>query len=453
MQLPLKSPTSVLSPLAEAWLLRLIVILFVVFALLPYGISWDYTGTSSLTMEGSLAVKLEWGSLFAVSGFLLYQYPALAIRNLKALNPFLILILLWCLGSFIWSPMPGVTFKRAIQLYGFVAIGLALQISDHPVRLIVSSMLYTLMVMLAASFVMGIVNPTIGIDYELGGAWRGILSQKNELGQVAAMSILLWQVLACISKVNVRIMAVSLIFAFLMLVLSKSSTSMIVTITTSSIFHLLRKPRIDSEYAVTRVLLSLLCLILVALFVFFMQESRLPTSAEVTAPIAGLFGKASDLTGRTDIWELVWLEIRRHWAMGLGYGAFWLGPDSLSQYVIDALHWIPLQSHNGYLDILNEQGLVGLTLTVLVILYHAYSLLLMRRTDQTQAAFWTAMLLVIVVTNFTESSLFRGFGFLNVFFFIAMCTVTSHNRAQRDKAIQDFRNLRPVRKPGFSTQR
>lgn len=453
MQLPLKSSTSVLSPIAEAWLLRLIVILFVVFALLPYGISWDYTGASSLTMEGSLAVKLEWGSLFAVSGFLLYQYPAQTIRNLKALNPFLILILLWCLGSFLWSPMPGVTLKRAIQLYGFVAIGLALQISPHPVRLIISSMLYTLMVMLAASFVMGVVNPAIGIDYELGGAWRGILSQKNELGQVAAMAILLWQVLACITKVNVRVMAFSLIFAFLMLVLSKSSTSMIVTITTSSIFHLLRKPRIDSEYAITRVLLGILCVTLIALFVFFMQESRLPTSAEVTAPIAGLFGKASDLTGRTDIWELVWLEIRRHWVIGLGYGSFWLGPDSLSQYVIDALHWIPLQSHNGYLDILNEQGLVGLTLTVLVILFHAYSLIKMRRTDQTQAAFWTAMLLIIVVTNFTESSLFRGFGFLNVFFFIAMCTVTSHNRAQRDKAIQDFSNFCPARKPGFSTQR
>ena len=453
MQFPMNSESSANLSFAGTWLLRIIVVLFVIFSLLPYGISWDYTGKSSLTMEGSLTVKLEWGSLFALSAGMLYFHPKQAILNLKALNPFLVMILLWCLASSAWSPMAAVTFKRAIQLYGFVAISLALQLSSHPVRLIVENMLYTLMVLLVGSFVVTVINPSIGIDYELGGAWRGILSQKNELGQVAAMSILLWQVLACITVVNYRIMTFSLLFSFLMLVLSKSSTSMIVMISTSSIFHILRKRHISSEYAITRILFGLICLLTLGLFVFFLQESRLPTSAEITAPIAGIFGKASDLTGRTDIWELVWLEIRRHWITGLGYGSFWLGPDSLSQYVIDALHWIPLQSHNGYLDILNEQGLVGITLTVLAILFHSYGLFVMHRSDQTQAAFWTAMLIIIVVTNFTESSLLRGFSFLNVFFFIALCTVTSYNRVQRDKHHQAFSKERPSASPGLSTHR
>jgi O-antigen ligase len=146
-----------------------------------------------------------------------------------------------------------------------------------------------------------------------------------------------------------------------------------------------------------------------------MQESRFPTWPEISAPIAGIFGKGSDLTGRTDIWDLVWLEIERHWVLGLGYGAFWLGPDSLSQFVIDALNWIPLQSHNGYLDILNEQGLTGLALCILTLLVQVRMLVLLSHKDRTQAAFWSAMLLVVVVTNFTESSLFRGFGFQNVF--------------------------------------
>jgi O-antigen ligase len=119
-----------------------------------------------------------------------------------------------------------------------------------------------------------------------------------------------------------------------------------------------------------------------------MQESRFPTWPEISAPIAGIFGKGSDLTGRTDIWDLVWLEIERHWVLGLGYGAFWLGPDSLSQFVIDALNWIPLQSHNGYLDILNEQGLTGLALCILTLLVQVRMLVLLSHKDRIQAAFW-----------------------------------------------------------------
>ena len=412
----------------EILLIRAMVVLFAVFSLLPYGISWDYVGTSSLTMEGSLTTKLEWGSLFLVALFVISKHLPEVLKDLRALNPFLVLVLIWCVLSSIWSPLPAVTFKRAIQLYGIVLIGLSIQLAPRPLHLIVNCLIYTLMSMLALSLVMAVAVPSIGIDYELGGAWRGALSQKNELGQVAAMSILLWQVKACLEKVDFKLLLFVILFSFFMLVMSKSSTSMIITLSTSAIFHLLRKRRLSSDYSITRVLLSLLCVCLVAVYIFYMQESRFPTWPEISAPIAGIFGKGSDLTGRTDIWDLVWLEIERHWVLGLGYGAFWLGPDSLSQFVIDALNWIPLQSHNGYLDILNEQGLTGLALCILTLLVQVRMLVLLSHKDRTQAAFWSAMLLVVVVTNFTESSLFRGFGFQNVFFIFALVAVTSSTR-------------------------
>ena len=412
----------------EILLIRAMVVLFAVFSLLPYGISWDYAGTSALTMEGSLTTKLEWGSLFLVALFVLSKHLPEVLKDLRALNPFLVLVLIWCVLSSIWSPLPAVTFKRAIQLYGIVLIGLSIQLAPRPLHLIVNCLIYTLMSMLALSLVMAVAVPSIGIDYELGGAWRGALSQKNELGQVAAMSILLWQVKACLEKVDFKLLLFVILLSFFMLVMSKSSTSMIITLSTSAIFHLLRKRRLSSDYSITRVLLSLLCVCLVAVYIFNMQESRFPTRPEISAPIAGIFGKGSDLTGRTDIWDLVWLEIERHWVLGLGYGAFWLGPDSLSQFVIDALNWIPLQSHNGYLDILNEQGLTGLALCILTLLVQVRMLVLLSHKDRTQAAFWSAMLLVVVVTNFTESSLFRGFGFQNVFFIFALVAVTSSTR-------------------------
>lgn len=412
----------------ETNIIKLMIVLFVVFSLLPYGLSWDYTGSSAVTMEGSLSTKLQWGSLFFLATIILYRHLPETLKDIRAMNPFLALVLIWCLASSLWSPLSATTFKRAIQLYGLVMIGFSIQLAARPLQLIVNYVLYTLTGMLILSFFMAVAVPGIGIDYELGGAWRGALSQKNELGQVAALSILLWQIKSCTETVGIRNLALGLLFSFFMLVMSKSSTSMIITLLTTGMFHLLRKRHISSFYSLTRASLVVLCLLTMAVYVFFMQESRMPSWQEAASPIASLFGKGTDLTGRTDIWQLVWLEINKHYLIGLGYGAFWLGPDSLSQFVIDALHWIPLQSHNGYLDILNEQGLIGLVLAILTLVTQLWLLVMLSRLDRQQAAFWSAMLAVVVITNFTESSLFRGFVFQNVFFIFSLIAVSCSTR-------------------------
>jgi hypothetical protein len=44
---------------------------------------------------------------------------------------------------------------------------------------------------------------------------RGVAhSHKNELGQVAAMSILLWQVKACLEKVDFKLLLFVILFSF-----------------------------------------------------------------------------------------------------------------------------------------------------------------------------------------------------------------------------------------------
>ncbi|MCU6433262.1 O-antigen ligase family protein [Undibacterium sp. Jales W-56] len=414
--------------------IRLMVVCFVLFSLLPYGISWDYPSTSNANMEGSLNTKLEWGSLFLISAILLIRHLPLTLRYLRVINPFLLLLILWCLASSFWSPLPATTFKKAMQLLGLVMIALSIQLSSRPLDLFINDLKYTLTVILIASFFVAIAIPSIGVDVELGRAWRGILSQKNELGQAAAFCILLWQVSAFDGSTSSRSMLLAILFSFFVLIMSKSSTSLAITFLSSGLFHLLRKPRIASAYSMTRASLTIGIVILLMAFAFYMFESRLPTYSEISAPIAGLFGKGSDLTGRTDIWQLVELEIARHQWIGLGYGVFWLGPGSLSQYVIDALFWVPLQSHNGYLDILNEQGLIGLGLAILVLCKQLQQLFLMNYVDRLQTAFWGTILMIVVVTNFTESSLFRGFGFQNVFFIFSLVTVTSSLQRLKENA-------------------
>ncbi len=409
----------------DLWGMRLIIIGFVVFSLMPYGLSWDYEGMSNLTSEGSIITKLETGSLFLIAIILLYRNLAAVLPHLRHINPFLVLSLIWCLSSVIWSPLPATSLKRVVQLYGIVMMALALQLEREPIKLFVNLLLYSLSAILVLSFIVVVLKPSMGIDYDLGGAWRGALSQKNELGQVAALTVLLWQVKACYQQLDFKLLAAGLMFSLFMLVMSKSSTSLSTMLLTSAAFHLLRRQWLSSSYWLLRSFLALFAISLILTFIFFMFESRLPMMSEITGPIAKLFGKGTDLTGRTDIWELVWLEIDKHPWLGLGYGSFWLGLGSLSQFVIDNLHWIPLQSHNGYLDIINEQGYVGLSFAVLTLIWQFYLLIKLAHYSKFESAFWATAWLITVITNATESSMLRGFLFQNIYYLFSLVFVSS----------------------------
>jgi len=76
-----------------------------------------------------------------------------------------------------------------------------------------------------------------------------------------------------------------------------------------------------------------------------------------------LLDKDISLSGRTDIWPLVWHKFLAHPFLGYGYSAFWLGQNGRqSAYIWSILHWPVPHSHNGFLDVLADLGLAGFTL-------------------------------------------------------------------------------------------
>jgi O-antigen ligase len=75
-------------------------------------------------------------------------------------------------------------------------------------------------------------------------------------------------------------------------------------------------------------------------------------------------GRDETLTGRTDIWRVLFQVAARSPIVGLGYGGFWgLHPEITSQIQVP-------QGHNGYLDVYVELGAVGIALlTVFLLAY------------------------------------------------------------------------------------
>lgn len=411
------------------WDLRMMVALVacsVAFPLLPAGFDWSQIEAQGSYAGGSLAMQLEFGSLFLAGAWLALRNMGEVLANLRRCNPLLLAFVAWCLVSVLWSPYPVVTLKRVVQLAGFVLVGIAVAAPLGGPRLLLRVLLAVLTALLVASMVVAIAHPLQGVDYQLGGAWRGIMGQKNTLGAASGICALLWlRELIGERQLPWPIAAGGLLFALAMMVLAKSSTALLVTWLGMAAYLVLRRRGVALHRPAWVVLLGGAALLAAAGHFFYVVAGRLPVWSDLAGIVSAAFNKNADLTGRTDIWELVLMEAQRHPLQGFGYGAFWLGEGSRSQYVIDALGWIPLQSHNGYLDIFNEVGAVGLVLAAGALAWHAAAVARLLRADRELGALYAALLLMMLVSNMTESEMFRGVVFYNVLLFLSATGVSA----------------------------
>lgn len=65
-------------------------------------------------------------------------------------------------------------------------------------------------------------------------------------------------------------------------------------------------------------------------------------------------------------------------------------------------------THNGYLEILNELGLIGFSFFVLMMLFHVRNLFIVYDIHRRQFAFHMAILLIFTISNFSESTAVTG---------------------------------------------
>jgi len=431
----------------DPFLVRLLIVMSMTFSLLPPGFNWGNTDPQGSYAEGSLIFQMEFGSVFLIGAWLAWRNRGWSLRHVLHLNPLLIAIILYCLMTILWSPYPVVTLKRSVQLIGLTLVGIAISPPIGGKHQLIRTMLGTLMTLMACSFVVSLVLPRIGVDYELGGAWRGILTQKNTLGAISGLCVVLWIKESLGTTFPRSICYFGILFSLFMLVMAKSSTAILVATLGTGIYLLIRRRYLTGEFDGRRLTISLAVILLLGFHIFYVVNGRLPEWNELFAPFGALFNKSTDLTGRTDIWRLVLLEVQRHPVFGIGYGAFWLGEGSPSQMIINALHWIPLQAHNGYLDILNELGIVGLVIMAGVFVFHIRNLIKLTRIDREEAAIHWAMLILILISNLSESEVFRGVLFQNIFFIYSSTAIsarlTLHRMEQTALAKQTEQNLKP----------
>jgi O-antigen ligase len=122
-----------------------------------------------------------------------------------------------------------------------------------------------------------------------------------------------------------------------------------------------------------------------------------------------MMGKNSSLSGRTDIWSMVWDKfVQRPW-VGYGYSAFWMGKDGKqSAEIWEALHWAVPHSHNGFLDVLVQVGAVGMAIFVVGYVVFFYKALRCARASKTILGLFPLVYLsFMLLFNFSEGSIIR----------------------------------------------
>jgi O-antigen ligase len=308
-----------------------------------------------------------------------------------------------------WSFDPSATTMRFISLITIFLVTFAIAVSGYHRRRFQQVALPPLFFILLGSLLMGLISPDriieIGSDLSQKNAWHGITHSKNEFGMVSSIAVIIC-VNRWLSREGRAIWPLAGTgVAFVCLLLSRSNTSLFATMV-GVLFMVLvmRVPAIGRRYSSH---LAFWMASMILLYELVIQDV-IPGVHTLLAPVMGLTGKDATFSGRTVIWSIVKDHIRYAPYLGTGYGAYWLGPmpGSPSYIFVPVMYFYPTEAHNGYLDIVNDLGLVGLVALLLFIFWYIKQGLQLLRFDRAQACMYLALLFQQMVMNMSESEWF-----------------------------------------------
>jgi exopolysaccharide production protein ExoQ len=277
-----------------------------------------------------------------------------SMRDATLGTPVLLALILLAWVSASWAQTPGLVLRRSIALTGTSLLGVALAARfTFAAQLRLLRRIFRFAAVL--SFLCALFVPQYGKGID--GTWQGIFGQKNSLGGIMALAVLVeWYLPAMTFKSRVSKFVWLSTYAIL-LGLSNSITAFIsvsITLVVIAVFRTLRW-----RY---RVPLPILLAVGVLL-----GGALLPVLITNMDSVMPLLGRSGDLTGRTELWSSLVSVILKQLFLGYGYSGFWEGASVESEIIYKHIGWKAMYSHNGYLEMVLSLGLCGLLLILLFV--------------------------------------------------------------------------------------
>lgn len=319
---------------------------------------------------------------------------------------FIVFFLFWCGLTIFWAIDPSIAFKRYFQylITSLVFISILLNFKNE--KIIIKSLTIILSIYLFVTLIIVFIIPQ-ATDPTFN-TWRGLHATKNNLGQTAALCVIFFTCAYYNSKslLQKSTMLFFVFISFILLIGAFSMTNIVLIFIFVSVFFYLRISQIFSKLGI-----DIKFLLLLLFFSLIIVSSVFIISPDIYDSIFKLLGKDSTLTGRTEIWALVLSASINDLILGVGFQSFWIPEHMVTIELFK--YWIPTQSHNGYIDIVLETGIVGLILFLFAIFF------ILKKASIKEDVLWILFIVFAILLNFLESTFIRPHHPTNVLFYLS----------------------------------
>ena len=399
----------------------------IVLMIVPEGLDYQSLSVPGAPHSGSVISRLLWLGLLALSVAVICWRASLAWLLLRLLNPYLLLFAGLAVLSIAWSIDPSLSARRLVRIGTIMLVCIAFVLAAWHVRRYQNVVRPILTVILVGSIGFGLAYPSLAIHQqsapELAGAWRGLANHKNGLGGLASIALILWFHAGLTREVRLAPALAGSAVAATCLVLSRSST----TVAASAFVMFFLLVSLGSPRGLRRYMPQLVALLVATVLVYALAILDLvPGLSLLLTPITALTDKDATFTGRTEIWSILAEHVRQRPLLGSGYGAYWTGgavPGTESfEFIHRMANFYPGSAHNGYLEVVNDLGWVGLACLLGYLLRHVRQSLQLLGTDRHQGTLYLALFFQQAVTNISET---HWFSVLSIDFILTTLATTA----------------------------
>jgi exopolysaccharide production protein ExoQ len=405
----------------------------IVIMIVPDGLYYGAFG--AMPTEGSPTSRMIWLSLLAFGIVVPLSRSGMALKLFRQINPFFLLFVALAAASMLWSIDPGVTLRRLVRVTTMLLDAVAFTLLTWHTTRFQGVLRPILTLMLIGSIIFVIAAPELAIEQAdamaLLGAWHGLATQKNGLGSLAAIALILWLHGLLSKETKWWLAGAGAGISLTCLIGSRSSSSIMgAAFACPLMLVMLRPPAGLRRYLPYMVVLFVAILLVYSLAVL----NLLPGSSVLLSPITTLTGKDLTFSGRTAIWQILNEHIALSPLVGSGYGAYWvLLPWSPSMIMKSRLFFYPTEGHNGYLDVINDLGIVGAVCLLGYLISYLRQGLRLLAGVRPQGILYLTLLFEQLVANLTES---RWFNVLTCEFTIMTIATVAMGRTLLDLHMQ-----------------
>ncbi|QHC67235.1 O-antigen ligase family protein [Rathayibacter sp. VKM Ac-2759] len=191
-------------------------------------------------------------------------------------------------------------------------------------------------------------------DLFTGGPIQGVVGNRNLLGFVALLGLIVVAIELAARSIGRRWGAIWVVLFAATLLLTRSSTVLLCIVAVALALGFALWARRRGESGRRPVYLAALGVAVVAVAGTIVGWSAL----------LGLLGKSDDATGRLDIWRAVWGLASERPVLGWGWVSYWAPWAAPFDTLAERKGVLYLQAHDAWLDVWFQLGIVGLVLFV-----------------------------------------------------------------------------------------